>query len=446
METFQRVEEQVDRQIERRMLLAYGKVGTPLCVAYAILAILYFDNKHLDLIAAASVAATCMIAYSMARDGISRWGRAAIPLVLVVMFAALARIDHGVTSVVYSIMPAFVLIIRFLSGGRAAVAFLVASLAWATAMVAIPDLVFQPVGNTQSQMSRVVIIALSNFFSLWFAGIPAEMLRKALAETFGLAEDLERRVQVRTTSLEAARTELKTSHDELQRTNEDLEAFARSLTHDLRAPLGTIAAFTGIVLDEDGRNLSAESREFLARTLRATRRMEDLIDAMLEFSRSSVAPLSVSRIDLASIAREILEGMHLQEPDRRVEIFLPEHAWCQADPVLMRTVMEILLSNAWKYAGREEVSRIEFLVESSDEGDSFAIRDNGVGFDMAHVHKLFAHFSRLHSMDEFTGSGIGLANARRILERHKGWIRAEGEIDVGATIRFGIPQEPPTAP
>lgn len=441
METFQRVEEQVDRQIERRLLLAYGKVGTPLCVAYSILAILYFDNKHLDLIAAASVAATCLIAYFMARNGISRWGRAAIPLVLVVMFAALARIDHGVTSVVYSIMPAFVLIIRFLSGSRAAVAFLVVSLAWASAMVAMPELVHEPVGNTQAQLSRVVIIALSNFFSLWFAGIPAEMLRKALGDTFGLAADLERRVQVRTTSLESARSELKASHDELQRTNEDLEAFARSLTHDLRAPLGTIAAFTGIVLDEDGRNLSGESKEFLGRTLRATRRMEDLIDAMLEFSRSSAAPLSMSRIDLASIAREILEGMQLQEPDRRVEISVPDHAWCWADPVLMRTVLEILFSNAWKYSARREVARIAFVVESPS-GLEFAVRDNGAGFDMAHVHKLFAHFSRLHSMEEFSGSGIGLANARRILERHGGWIRAEGETDVGATIRFALPPGP----
>lgn len=434
-------DETVDRRIEQRMLTAYSKVGAPITVVYAILAALYFDVPKLDLIAAACLAVTFVVSHLLARNGIPRWGRAAIPLILGVMFSALARLDHGITSVAYSALPAFVLIIRFLAGARWALVFALGTTAWGAAMVAIPSLVPEPFPGVTPHFSRVVIIGLSNLFALWFAGIPADMLRKALAETSGHAADLEERVQARTRSLEVARAELKASHDELERTNADLETFARSLAHDLRAPLGTIAAFTGIVLEEEATKLSEESKENLVRTLRATRRMGDLIDAMLEFSKSANATLAMSRIDLAAFARDILDGLRLQDPQRKVEVDLPDHAWCWADPVLMRTVLEILLSNAWKYTARREVARIAFVVESPS-GLEFSIRDNGAGFDMAHVHKLFAHFSRLHSMDEFTGSGIGLANARRILERHEGWIRAEGEIDVGATIRFALPPGP----
>jgi len=437
-------QEAVDRRIERRLLMAYSKVGAPIALVYAIVAVLWFDVPRLDVIAAACVAATCLVSFLLARNGIPRWGRVAIPVILGVMLSALGRLDHGITSVAYYALPAFVLIIRFLAGARAAFVFAVCTTAWGGAMVLVPSLVPEPLEGLTPHFSRVVIIGLSNLFALWFAGIPADMLRKALAETSKLAAELEERVRARTKSLEDARADLKASHDQLERTNEDLEAFARSLAHDLRAPLGTIAAFTGIVLEEDGRNLSEESRENLGRSLRASRRMEDLIDAMLEFSRSSVAPLAMSRVDLAPIAREILDGWRLQDPDRKVELELPDQAWCWADPVLMRTVVEILLSNAWKYTARKEVARIAFLVESAD-GSAFAVRDDGAGFDMAHVHKLFVHFSRLHSMEEFHGSGIGLANARRILERHGGWIRAEGEPGVGATFRFGLPPEPGAA-
>lgn len=445
----QQSESAVDDRIERRMLLAYSQVGSPIVLVYALTAVLFFHEHMLDLIAATGLAVTFAFAYLLARGRIPRWTRVAIPATLCAVFAVLARLDGGVGSVVYTILPAFVLMMRFLVGARLATVFALVSMAWATVMAAFPSLV--PLSDAPRlpqfmSLSRVVIITLSNLFTLWFAGIPAGMLRRTLEQTRNLAADLENRVVARTKSLEEAQTALKTSHDQLERTNAGLESFARSLTHDLRAPLRTIAGFTGMVLEDDGERLTTASIAHLGRVNDATRRMDDLIEAILELSRSSFAPLRRERVDLASLARDILESWIRESPERSVEVRLPENASCLGDPVLLRTVMENLLSNAWKFTGNTRGARIEFLVESTAQGDVFAVRDNGAGFAKEQSAKLFQHFARLHDSREFNGSGIGLANARRILERHQGWIGAEGETGRGATFRFWLPSSPAEAP
>jgi two-component system, NtrC family, sensor kinase len=238
--------------------------------------------------------------------------------------------------------------------------------------------------------------------------------------------------------LSRTNAELEATNRDLAAANRELEAFAYSVSHDLRAPLRAIRSFTQALEEDAGERLEAESRDHLRRVVAATGRMADLIDALLELSRVSRAELGRVRVDLAVIAAALVDELRVRDPGRTVEIVIGPDLVAEADPRLARVLLDNLLGNAWKFTSKTERARIELGVDDRSGARTFYVRDNGAGFDMAHAANLFAPFQRLHGA-EFQGTGIGLATVRRIVERHRGRIWAESAVGAGATILFTLP-------
>jgi len=230
--------------------------------------------------------------------------------------------------------------------------------------------------------------------------------------------------------------ELARTNEELAQANRELEAFSYSVSHDLRAPLRTISAFTYAIIEDLGDAINDKARDHIRRVLAATSRMSDLIDALLELSRISRTAIGRHRVDLSHLALGVLDDLARREPDRAVTFDISPGLIVDADGRLMRILLDNLIGNAWKFTGRSQAPRI--AVGSSD-GRTFFVRDNGAGFDMAEAGRLFTPFQRLHTDGEFRGTGIGLATVRRIVERHGGKIWAEGSTGEGAKISFTVP-------
>ena len=239
---------------------------------------------------------------------------------------------------------------------------------------------------------------------------------------------------------EALQQRLRERTLELESANRELESFAFSVSHDLRAPLRTIEGFTELLVESLGPQASDETHEYAATVKTGVVRMNRLIDDLLRLSRTSLAELRREPVDLSALAREIAAQLQGTAPERAVEWSVEEGLSVEADAGLMRVVLENLLSNAWKYTCKTPLSRIEFGGETStEEGPVFFVRDNGAGFDMRSAERLFSPFRRLHSEKDFPGTGVGLATVERIVRRHGGRIWAEAAVNQGATFRFTLP-------
>lgn len=220
--------------------------------------------------------------------------------------------------------------------------------------------------------------------------------------------------------------------------NKELEAFSYSVSHDLRAPLRAIDGF-GQALDEEyGNELGEEGKHYLKRIRNATIKMGNLIDDMLKLSRISRSTMKYEEVNLSQMTGEILSELKKSDPKREVKIKIVKDAIVNGDSGLLRIMLENLLNNAWKFTSKKENSIIEFGILVKEEKNIYFIRDNGVGFDMEYADKLFTPFHRLHSDEEFTGTGVGLANVNRIINMHGGKIWAEGKVGEGATFYFTI--------
>jgi PAS domain S-box-containing protein len=239
-----------------------------------------------------------------------------------------------------------------------------------------------------------------------------------------LNAELERRVQERTAELTAA--------------NRELESFAYSISHDLRAPLRGIDGFSQLLADEYRSRLDAQGIDYLERVRRAAQRMGTLIDDILELSRVTRQEMRRVRVDLSQMAAELLEERTRTEPEHRVEVLIAPGCKAFGDPQLLRVMLQNLLENAWKYSSKQPDPRIEFGQETSDGETAFFVRDNGVGFDMQYADRLFTPFQRLHRPEEFEGTGIGLATVARIVRRHGGRIWTSAAPNQGATFRFTL--------
>jgi signal transduction histidine kinase len=241
---------------------------------------------------------------------------------------------------------------------------------------------------------------------------------------------LEERVRSRTADLLAA--------------NRELEAFAYSVSHDLRTPLRTLDGFSHILLADYGERLDEEGRSHLQRIRGSAQRLGLLIDELLRLSRVSRQELRLEKVSLAQLARDILDDLAAGDPSRKVDTRIcftcvqPEDCDTLGDPALLRGLLENLLGNAWKYTARTPESWIEFGCREEAGVRTYFVRDNGVGFDMAHAKRLFMPFERLHHASQFEGTGIGLATAARIVRRHGGEIRATAEPGKGATFSFTL--------
>jgi light-regulated signal transduction histidine kinase (bacteriophytochrome) len=225
---------------------------------------------------------------------------------------------------------------------------------------------------------------------------------------------------------------------ELERKNAELETFSYSVSHDLRAPLRAIDGFSQALLEDYSEKVDAKGQDYLRRVRAAAQRMGVLIDDLLELSRVGRSELRRERTDLSTLARSVAAELEAAASDRRVEFVIPDGLVANADSRLLRIVFQNLLGNAWKFTGKSAKAVIEVGATSHDGHVTYFVRDNGVGFDMAHAKKLFTPFQRLHSEAEFPGTGIGLATVQRIVDRHGGTVRAEAETGRGATIWFTI--------
>lgn len=249
------------------------------------------------------------------------------------------------------------------------------------------------------------------------------------------AAELERRVEERT--------------EELLHANQELEAFEASVSHDLRSPLRHIASFAELLLEDYDGQFPKEAERYLHRICNNAKDMDRLIAALLEFSHVGKKSLARQPVDVSAMCHEIFEEMQPELDNRIVEVTIGEMPRCVADPILLRQVLINLLGNAIKYSRTRDRAVIEIsaVAPLKDGSTVYAIKDNGVGFDMAHAHKLFIPFERLHHAREFEGTGVGLATVQRIIERHGGHIWAESVPDVGTTFFFtvGVPQSDPEA-
>lgn len=239
-----------------------------------------------------------------------------------------------------------------------------------------------------------------------------------------LNEELEQRVVMRTAQLEAS--------------NKELESFAYSVAHDLRSPLRAIDGYAKFLLEDYGDRLDEEGREFLHRSRAASQRLGQLIDDLLELSRVTRADMDLTDVDLSSIARRISDDLLRSDPSRKAKFIIEPGVIAHGDERLLELVLQNLIGNAWKFTTKTEQARIEFGQLKEARTPTYFVRDNGAGFDMAYVDKLFKTFHRIHSPTEFPGTGIGLATVHRIIERHGGEVRAEGEVDNGATFYFSL--------
>jgi signal transduction histidine kinase len=236
--------------------------------------------------------------------------------------------------------------------------------------------------------------------------------------------------------------ELETANRELQVANRELEAFSDSVSHDLRAPLRSLEGFSQVLLEDFAADLDEEAQRYLGRIQANVARMAQMIDDLLHLSRATRSQLRREHTDLSELAREVCAELAAQQPDRRVQIDVPDGLVAQADPHLVRLVLQNLLGNAWKFTAHRDDAVIRVRRDRQDGVDVFCVEDNGAGFDPAYAYKMFDPFQRLHSASEFEGTGIGLAIVARVVTRHGGQIRADGTPGSGATFRFSLTPAP----
>jgi signal transduction histidine kinase len=278
--------------------------------------------------------------------------------------------------------------------------------------------------------------AIGTYWAVQREAEPAELaflqdLADAAAVALENAEihaDLERRVELRT--------------EELVALNRELEAFSYTVAHDLRSPLHVMLGFADLTGHLYGDRLPAQGREMLEQILTAGTRMNALITDLLDFAHSTQSPFARSLVDLSAIAQDVGQRMLRQEPARSVELRIEPGVLVDADERLMRVLLTNLLGNAFKYTRQKPETVIEFGRIADPKLPAFFVRDNGAGFDPSKAAALFKPFQRLHSADEFEGTGVGLATVARIVRRHGGEVWADARAQEGATFYFSLPEVP----
>jgi light-regulated signal transduction histidine kinase (bacteriophytochrome) len=298
-----------------------------------------------------------------------------------------------------------------------------------------------PGGRNDGTFSRAIpLLDSSGEIVEWFGAAKDVTERKQAEEEIRhLNQTLEQRVAKRTAQLAAA--------------NQELEAFSYSVSHDLRAPLRAMDGFSASLLEDCADQLNETSRDHLRRIRAGSQRMSVLIDDLLNLSRESRAEMRRDWVDITTLAWEIRADLQRDQPDHQPEWRVAQNLVANADARMLRVVLTNLLSNAWKFTSHRDGAWIEVgtlavedaldiapasLLESVKTGPVFFVRDNGAGFDMAYADKLFGAFQRLHSHQEFPGTGIGLALVQRIIHRHGGHVWAAAKVNQGATFFFTL--------
>ncbi len=262
--------------------------------------------------------------------------------------------------------------------------------------------------------------------------------RGRVLEVLAIGNDITRR-KLYEERLEKANEQLKEHADSLEELNAELEAFNRTVAHDLRAPLVAIKGFAQLFAATEP-NLSTHGRKAVDRIERAVQRMNGLIRKLLDFSAATKTPLDPHRLNLSTIAYEAATTVEMENPEREVEWNIQTEVYGWGDPRLLHQVFENLFANAWKFSRERRPARIGFHAESRNGRTYYCITDNGIGFDQDQASRLFTPFARLENGSSYEGTGIGLATVARIISRHGGEIFAEGDPGAGATFVFSLPE------
>lgn len=249
--------------------------------------------------------------------------------------------------------------------------------------------------------------------------------KQAQESILRLNAELEERVRQRTSQLEAV--------------NRELEAFSYSVSHDLRSPLNTIDGFSQLLERMARDKVGEQGRHYLSRIRAGTRQMGELIEGLLSLAKLARDPLRAGAVDIAKIARQVVQACREREPERAVEIHIQEKLLALGDQLLLSVVIQNLLGNAWKFTSLQPSARIDVGCQTGEDGEAvYFVRDNGAGFDMAYADKLFGTFQRLHSSTDYAGTGVGLATVKRIIDRHGGRVWAKAAEGQGATFYFTL--------
>ncbi|RYX93370.1 MAG: hypothetical protein EOO28_18375 [Comamonadaceae bacterium] len=254
-----------------------------------------------------------------------------------------------------------------------------------------------------------------------------------------MAAALETRVAEAAAETERLETKVAERTKALQLSMKELEAFSSSVSHDLRSPLGAISGYCDRLARQPEVQEGSKAWHYLERIQARAVEMGQLIDGLLSLAQLARAEVRRQPVDLTAIAQDIIRNLQKTDPARSVDVTIEEGLTALGDRRLLHSVLDNLLSNAWKFTSRTGSARIAFSSSVSEAGETvYSVKDNGAGFDMAYAGKLFKTFERMHSQGEFPGTGIGLATAQRIIARHGGWIQASAAVDAGAEFRFTV--------
>jgi len=310
----------------------------------------------------------------------------------------------------------------------------------------VPHDVYRPTFVKSLAMVPIRTVAPVGAIGVYWASThratPEEIeLLQALADSTSIAMETAERFTNLEHELAERTAEVERCHTQLELLNKELEAFSYSVAHDLRSPLITIDGFAQVLVENTAGQLDEPNRQHLERISTAVRRMHRLINDLLGLSKVVRAPVQAGTVDLSALAREIQKRLRESAPNRAAEFIIAEGLTARGDPGLLRTALENLMSNAWKFTSRKEMARLEFGSSVDRTGRTvYHVRDNGAGFDPRYAGKLFSPFQRLHPETQFPGSGIGLAIVQRIIHRHGGEIWAESALDCGAAFYFTLPR------
>lgn len=284
---------------------------------------------------------------------------------------------------------------------------------------------------------------VASIIALASTGIVVMVVSKVAAVIGGEVDKSSSELKAAEESLLVLNEQLRLRTIELSSVNKELEAFSYSVSHDLRAPLTHIDGYASILSSEYESKLDEKGNGYLARLRASTQRMNNLIDDLLQLSRVAMSEIQVQAVDLSEITKAIVARLKMDDPKRNVNFTVAVSAPARGDPKLVEIVLENLLNNSWKFTSKKGDARIEFGWTSAGGRTVYFVKDDGAGFEMKHMDRLFTAFQRLHSTSEFPGTGVGLATVRRIITRHGGEIWAEGEVNKGATFYFTLGEPRP---